>query len=541
MKNSLLLGLLLFASCTLPTVQKPEPVSVDFSAPISVRGDQLFVGEEKFLVVGIGYDTGTRPGHNPWERGFEPDRLRADFRRIREAGFNTVRVWSPMTDEELELAAEYGLWVIQGIWFDPGAEFNDPDFQAKTLTLIEREVARSAKHPNILFYLLLNEPHGDAVHRAGFDNMREFYRKLIETARRADPKRLFSYSNCVSTDFIATEMWDIACQNVYPYSPVTIEKALGYRTYLDLYKRQFSGGKPLVITEFGLSVSPRGDGRGYGGNSLEEQRDGVIQLWNDMLNVGCAGGCAFMWLDGWHKYGKPAEHNDHAEEWYGLLEADTDPMGRPRPAYYAFQEYNRAIRTLPCDGATVSDRLDVEVHAPAMRKVQTRIDDGAWVDLRRDGSTWWRGAPDIAALSDGQHELWTRGLDAADRSAGLKHAVFVIDRSGRLATPALQVAFKNLPQRMPLYEDLKLDVEVTNRDGHPLAGLQVRLGRFAHTQWNEFSAETDTDQNGIARFTLPAMGFPGMVSIAAGTVCEFGLLRSREGVYGHVEVFDDRE
>jgi hypothetical protein len=85
-------------------------------AEVGIEGDWLTVGGEKFLVVGLGYEIGCRPGRVPWDRDFRPDLLRADFMRIRAAGFNTLRTWSPMTDEELAVAAENGLWVIQGMW-----------------------------------------------------------------------------------------------------------------------------------------------------------------------------------------------------------------------------------------------------------------------------------------------------------------------------------------------------------------------------------------------------------------------------------------
>ena len=321
---------------------------------VGMQDGFLTVAGERFLVVGVGYEPGCRKGQLPWERKFEPDVLGADFARIRKAGFNTIRTWAPLLDEELELAAEYGLWAIPGIWFDPAGDFADPKFQDEQLRLIEREVGRMSKHPNVLCYLLLNEPHGHAVHSAGVSTVKAFYAKLREAARRADPKRLFSYSNCVATDFVKPDEWDFVAANVYPYSPVTIEKALGYRAYLEILRDRYAGGKPMLITEFGLSVSPRGDGRGYGGNSLEEQRDGVLRMWNDILNTGCAGGCVFMWTDGWWKYGDKDRHDDHAEEWYGLIETDSGRIGRPRPVYYALQDYNRAIRTEPRDGDAVA-------------------------------------------------------------------------------------------------------------------------------------------------------------------------------------------
>ena len=190
----------MFAGCTTAQPGR-QPVRISFS-DVGINGDWLTVGDEKFLVVAVGYEYYSRPGQAPWKKKSEPDVMREDFRRIREAGFNTIRTWSPLSDEELELAADYGLWVIQGLWIKPDADFNDPDYRRETFEFHEREITRSAKHPNILFYLLLNEPHGDAVFRAGAEKMNEFYAEMVRRAKRCDPKRFFSYSNCISTDFM---------------------------------------------------------------------------------------------------------------------------------------------------------------------------------------------------------------------------------------------------------------------------------------------------------------------------------------------------
>lgn len=502
---------------------------------VTISGNQFFVDGEKFLVVGCGYEPGCRKGQLPWERKFEREVLEEDFRRVREAGFNTIRTWAPLKDEEIKLAAEYGLWVMPGTWFDPAGDFPDPSFQKEQFAMIEREVGRMSKHPNILCYLLFNEPHGDAVYGSVVSAVKEFYARLLEVARRADPKRFFSYSNCVATDFVKPDEWDYVAANVYPYSPVTIEKALGYRAYLEILRDRYAGGKPMLITEFGLSVSPRGDGRGYGGNTLEQQRDGVIRLWDDILNVGCAGGCAFMWTDGWWKYEDKNAHDDHAEEWYGFIETDSGYMGRPRPVYFALQEYNRAIRTAPRDGDPVrGGSVPVEVWAPAADGVQARLGDGPWMDLAREGTSWWRGGLPVGEGASGDQHVWTRAVDASGCASSVKSCIV------RLGAPAdekppVTVRIRPLPNPAPGFEPMKVEVEVRDANGAPLAGRQVVVARYLHTQWNEALAEADTDAEGVARVELPALNAEGIASIAAGTAWSDGLVRRRAGDYIHVE------
>jgi hypothetical protein len=497
--------------------------------PVAIDGDWFTVGGEKFLVVGVGYETCSRPGMAPWKQTFDPAVAREDFKRIRAAGFNTIRNWNAVTDEELDLAAEFGLWVIQGLWIKADGDFSDPAFRKESLDFYERELTRLAKHPNILCFLLLNEPHGGSVYRAGLDSVNAFYKEIVALARRIAPNRAFSYSNCVHTDFMKPSMWDFTAQNVYPYAPTTIDKALHYRAYVEWVKRALAPGKPLLITEYGLSVSPHGDGRGYGGNSLEEQRDGVVRMTDDLLAAGAAGYCTFMWIDGWWKAGDENKHDPGAEEWYGLLEVDSSYVGRPRPAYYAMADYNRAVRTLPRDGQVVGDSIEVEVWAPEAANAQYKIDDGAWVELKRSGS-WWRDERDLRDARDGAHYLWTRSSEG-----GLKCAIVFRDASGK-DDGFLRVRLLDVPEKLPLDSKLVATIEVTDRGGKPVAGRKLRVERFLNTGWEERGVEVETGPDGRAIADLGRLQVQGIVSVAAGIGYADGIYVRRYGDYRHVEV-----
>jgi hypothetical protein len=481
---------------------------------VGIDGDWLTVDGHRFLVVGLGYEIGCRPGRLPWQRDFRPDLLHADFKRIKAAGFNTLRTWAPMTDKELSLAAEYGLWVIQGVWYDSKGDFADPAFQQQVLQQVTEEVTRSAKHPNILFYLIGNEPHGEAVHKSGVEETIKFHRKLADTARRCDPRRPASYANCVFADFLVPEMWDLTAQNVYPYAPVTIEKTLGYRGYLQHVKRRLAPNKPLVVTEFGLSVSPKGDGRGYGGNTLSQQRDGMLALWDDVLNSGAAGGCAFMWIDGWWKSGNKDLHDENAEEWFGLLSADEDLVGQPRPVYAALQSYNRAIRTQPRDGGRYAASLPVEIWSPGAETVQARIDEGAWFKLENSGS-WWRKAIDCSALGKGKRVLHTRMKQMGGEWGSKKEANILIVKELELDRKPLSVRFESLPQRWQAGKPLSVTVVVNDDEGTPLVGRRVSISRFVHTGWSEFETSALTDSRGQVIVKVPTHYQSGIISIAA--------------------------
>jgi hypothetical protein len=474
----------------------------------------LTVGGEKFRVVGVGYQFGGRPGLVPWDVEIDLELVRLDFRRIKEAGFNTIRTWTPLTDGELEIAAEYGLWVIQSCWYDVQADFNDASFQGETLALVEEMTRRSARHPNILFYMLGNEPHGDAVLAAGTEHMNAFFTTLVAKAKQYDPDRLVTFANCVFGDFLMPEPWDLVAQNVYPYSPVTIERTLGFRHYIELMKAKVAPTRPLIVTEFGLSVSPTGDGRGYGGNSIQEQTDGVVALWDDVLNAGASGGAAFMWLDGWWKAGDPDTHDDTAEEWYGFLECDTNVEGVPRPVLAALTEYNRAVRTQPRDGTAHGASIPVEVWSPEAQSVEVRLDDGSWQALV-DEKPWWRTSLDTARVAEGAHVVHTRMKDAGGEYGSEKEAKIRVVRSADGNVDRYGVAIVDLPRQWPVNQAMPLRVEVRDRFGAAVEGKTVSVSRFYHSGWHEVVREVQTNAQGLATAELPAHPLPGMMSVAA--------------------------
>lgn len=502
---------------------------------MEIRDGWFYLEGEKFLVVGVGYEIGARPGRVPWDHEFRPDLLHADFKRIRDAGFNAIRCWAPMTDEELDVAAKYGLWVIQGLWIDPKGDFNNPDFRRNCVNYIESEIKRLSKHPNILGYLLMNEPHGKAVFEAGVEEFRDFLHEIAKAARKADSERPFSFSNCVYTDFLNLEEFPFIAHNAYPYSPVTIEKALGYRGYLEYLKKEHAGNKPLIITEFGLSVSPLGDGRGYGGNSLEEQKEGVLKMWGDILDSGATGGCVFMWIDGWWKHENPNKHDPHAEEWYGLLSADEDFMGTPRPVYHAMKDYNRFITVNPKNGVAYKEKIPIEIWGPEMVGVYYRINGGQWKDIPKRGKWWWKRIEKTSALKEGWCEMEIRGVKSGGDMTGSKKIDLLINQTEKYSPP-LKVEIITPKSKYPINKPIDVKIRVTDPANKPVAGIKLRVERFIHTGWNEYGTETITGKDGIASATLPPVTEPAIISIAAGTAPPDNRYGRRFGDYVHLKI-----
>lgn len=110
-----------------------------------------------------------------------------------------------------------------------------------------------------------------------------------------------------------------ASYHVYPYYPdyLLYEKDQSnflktedgrtntYRTYLKRLADHHT--MPVVISEYGVSTGrgmaqrDKNTGRNQGNMSEQEQGEALIQCYQDIMSVGCAGSCVFTWQDEWFK------------------------------------------------------------------------------------------------------------------------------------------------------------------------------------------------------------------------------------------------
>ena len=282
----------------------PEPAQSQTGARrVEVRGEWFYVDGEPFLVKGIGYSP-YRPGQVPWRGQVEPAVMERDFQRIAAAGFNTLRTWSPLSPEALALADRYGLMVLQGIWVDRQANYASQAFQDAVVAIVTREVERTRAQGNVLAFLVGNELLPERVFETGAPAIEALLSRAAQAVRRTSPGRLVSYANWPTLSFLDPSPWDVICFNLYPYEPSNISHVFGFRSYVEHLKRTVARSKPLVISEVGLSVSPRAGSRpGYGGMTPEAHRTELLTLWDELFQGGAQGGVIFEWNDEWWKQG----------------------------------------------------------------------------------------------------------------------------------------------------------------------------------------------------------------------------------------------
>ncbi|HYX05363.1 MAG TPA: T9SS type A sorting domain-containing protein [Bacteroidales bacterium] len=331
---------------------------------VELKNNFFNLDGQKFFIKGIGYEAGALPGEVPWEKTFNPNQLRFDIERILSGGFNTIRTWAPFTKEELDVLKEYNIRIIMGIWIDPTGNFSNPSFVDAAEKTVNDVLSYSNDYDNIIAYLIMNEPLPDVIFGSGYDKTTALWGKLIDIIHAKHPGRPVSIANTCNGTYIDPNTFDFNAYNVYIYNPVTVNFLHNYRSYVKYLAQLDPAQLPLIITEYGLSVSPTGPGNlGYGGNSLTEQEEGILYMYKSLVDGGAGGSCVFNYSDGWWKAGDEFVHNDAPEEWFGLVEYANleDNQGEKRPAWDAVRDYQSAIITQPVSAGIYTDSVTVEM------------------------------------------------------------------------------------------------------------------------------------------------------------------------------------
>ena len=301
---------------------------------VQIRNGWYYIDNEKFFVKGIGYEPGSRPGQYPWARQFEPEIITLDMNRIIDGGFNTIRTWASLMEEELGLIDAMGLKIIFGIGIDRRGDFGNPGFITATESTFRRILNYSKNYDCIIAYVIMNEPMAADIYSAGAAETVSLWTRIKNIINQEHPGIPVSFTNSPAGDYINMNIFDISGHNIYSYSPPAVSHSLGYSGYIN-YAKKASPKNPLVVTEYGLSVSPNGPGGyGYGGNSLQEQSDGDLIMYRGLIDGDAQGGCVFIYLDGWWKNNDiPNDEDTHEpepEEWFGLFgieDENSDPNG----------------------------------------------------------------------------------------------------------------------------------------------------------------------------------------------------------------------
>ncbi len=512
-----------------------EPVSdstIQQSLPkrVELRGEWFYVDGEPFLIKGIGYSP-ARPGQIPWKQPPNLEWVEDDFQRIVEAGFNTLRTWAPLSPELLRLADQHGLMVLQGIWLERSANYTSGAFQEASLDQLREKVTEAMPHSNILAFLIGNELLPKEVFEAGIPQTEAFLQTLFQGVKALGPTRFVSYANWPSLSFLNQAMADAVCFNLYPYEPVSVSHTFGFRSYVEYLKESLAFNKPLVVTEIGLSVSPKaGDRPGYGGNTQKAQQDELMGLWDDLFQANAQGGVVFEWNDEWWKQGENnADENVHdaedPEEWFGLIQFSDreDKRGQPRPVYESLKTYNQAILLSPLGGREYQQELPVTVYATeAVAFVRVHFGPRGWFGQKmwhpatKLSRHWWKAMiPVSARLKDGEYPLVMEALDR-DRHLVVRHQRMIRIGPEHPRVHLSLVTDQEVYHATDTPESVRYTISVTDDQLRPVVGYPV-FWSIAEPQTNhELTHSRLTDERGKVEGTYLVQD-PGIVIVASAT------------------------
>ncbi len=506
------------------------------AARVELQGKWFVVDGEPFLVKGVGYSP-YRPGQSPWKDHVGLDVMKEDFVKIHEAGFNTIRTWAPLTPEQLALARQHGLMVLQGIWVDPKGNFTSEAFRAMTTQIVTQEVERAKQSDAVLAVLVGNELSPDQVYQTGVTETEALLRAATSAAKEADPSRLVSHANWPQLSMLDASIWDFIGFNVYPYEPVSVAQSFGFASYIRHLKRTVARDKPLIITEVGLSVSPTAGSRpGYGGLSLDAQAWELVKLWDTAYQAGAQGACVFEWNDEWWKQGtyqgdERVHDADDPEEWFGITEFPTTPPAEhapseaeprqtvePRPAYFAFKAYNQAVFVEPVSDEAYQEGVPVSVYTTeAVASVRVRVGRGKWSAIAHTSPHWWRAVVPLTRMRKPKRVNVV--LEARDRAGKL---IIGHERSiviGAQPPPSMTLTIETDRDRYEVTQALQpiqFVIRVADGQGHPVANQPVAWSIAEPQSKTELSQTKTTNQDGKIEGTY-LIREPGLVTVAAAT------------------------
>lgn len=494
---------------------------------IEIRGEWFYVNGEAFLVKGVGYSP-SRPGQLPWTSTLSPDVMAEDFAKIREAGFNTIRTWAPLSREQLALARQHDLMVLQGIWVNPRGNYLSDTFQTQMLQIINQEVSRVKEAGNVLAVLVGNELLPERVFLAGVAQTDALLKRAYEAVKNADPKRLVSYANWPQLSALDLSVWDLVCMNLYPYEPSSVAHSLTFRGYIEYLKRTVAKTKPLVITELGLSVSPKPSAHprpGYGDASLtpEQQAQQVLSLWDQAYQAGAQGACIFEWNDEWwkqHDYeGDERRHDENdPEEWFGMVafEEATQTTPAPRPLFHALKAYNQAVVISPVSDENYEEAVPVAVYAEeAVHSIRVRVGKQKWRSAAQVSKHWWKAQVALGKISSAKHIRVIIEARGAKGKTLVKHERVIW---AGMRDPARDLTITTDQDRYEVdgkLVPLKFLIEV-HTDGKPVAGQEVFYSVTEPQDKTDHAYVSKTDEAGRIS-TQYLLREPGLVTLAAGT------------------------
>jgi hypothetical protein len=279
--------------------------------PITTDGKFLRLHGQRRMLAMVTY--GPLPGG--W-----PDDCTAEFRRIRAAGFDGIRLYELPGPGLLDSAKGAGLVVLAGLRWPCATDFHGrPGTLTAARVALADWLGRWGGHPAVAGVLVANEVPADLARWIGPVRVRAALEDLIRLGHELRPGRLFAYGNFPSTEYLEPGNADITAMNIF------LEDEPAFRRYLRRLQH-IAGDRPVVVSEFGL------DSRRHGTAAQAGTLRWAIRA---ARAAGVAALTVYAWTDRWWNAGAEVTDWD-----FGL----TDRSGRAKPALQAVADELAAVR-----------------------------------------------------------------------------------------------------------------------------------------------------------------------------------------------------
>lgn len=251
---------------------------------VTVSDRNIFVNNSKYVIKGICY--------HPVPKGSEKrsfDNITEDLLLMKEAGINTIRVYSPITEKEiLDKINEAGIKVIIGFGFNQAGNFDILSGSFKDY------IKKYKNHEAILLWELGNEYN---YHPEWFDGeIKNWYEALNDAANiihKIDPNHPVTTAHGELPDSLAYH----SCPNIDVW---------GMNVYRwDNPKAIFSewasiSSKPMYLSEAGtdsyMSISKYGYQKGANEQAQADATSNILDAIFESQNI-CSGVTLFAFVD----------------------------------------------------------------------------------------------------------------------------------------------------------------------------------------------------------------------------------------------------
>lgn len=245
-------------------------------------------------------------GPFPKDCGHSPE---TDFPRIREAGFDSVRLYALPDRDLLDHAVKNELLVIATHAWGHDCDFlgENPDLFRKAKADLLEWLQHHHGHPGLGAILVGNEIPPDMARWMTPWKVNRALDDLIRSAQKAAPGLPVGYANFPSTEYLEPPSADFTAFNIY------LEDREALARYLPRL-HHLAGDRPVYLTEFGLDTQ-------------RHSEDDQAKLLGDALvlarSSGLGGATLYAWSDHWFNAGETVT------DWsFGLIRRD----GSPKPA-----------------------------------------------------------------------------------------------------------------------------------------------------------------------------------------------------------------